>query len=121
MQTFSDLTFESDSFSKLTSSGVKNKDQLQKLLGNDQTFAFHLPPSLCHEERVGELGLPILGDQAWRDRTRGNGFPLTQGRAGWDFGKELFPVRRGGPGTEKPHPWKCPRLDWMGLGAVWDG
>ena len=32
-------------------------------------------------------------DEGWSDRTRGNGFPLPEGRDKWDTGKELLTVR----------------------------
>ena len=38
-----------------------------------------------------------LWNRTWSDRIRGNGFPLAEGRDGWDIGKELFPVRVGRP------------------------
>lgn len=42
VQTFSDLTFESGSFYKLTSSGVKNKDlSTTETTGESPTFTFH--------------------------------------------------------------------------------
>ena len=30
--------------------------------------------------------------RAWSDRTKENGFTVTEGRAGWDIGKEFLPV-----------------------------
>ena len=43
-----------------------------------------------------------LCTRVWRDRRRGNGFPLREGRIRWDIGKELFPGRLGRPWHRVP-------------------
>lgn len=44
-------------------------------------------PGLKGSMRAGEA----LGTRAWSSRKRENGFPLPEGRVGWDL--KLFPVR----------------------------
>lgn len=63
VQTFSDLTLQSGSFSKLTGSGVKNKDPFyyKSYWRITRYLHFTCPLPICHEERMEELGLSTLG------------------------------------------------------------
>jgi len=109
---------------------------------------------LCCEERLKELGLFSLykrrlwGDlieafqylsrvckrageghftRAFRERTRGNGFKLKEGRFRLDKRKKSFAVRVVRHWTDCPEKmwlpphWKCSRSGWMGLWATWSG
>ena len=91
--------------------------------------SFFILPGLgkCVTKNFPRTLLLLKSHHLWGKRTRGNGFTLPEGRAGWDIGKELFPGRVLSPGTGCPEqlwlpldPWKCPRPGWTGLGTPWD-
>ncbi|XP_051629696.1 uncharacterized PE-PGRS family protein PE_PGRS54-like [Manacus candei] len=80
--------------------------------------------SPCQEGGAGGVGLCCQGT---RDRPRGNGLRLGQGRVRLGLRRNLLLERVGRPWQGLPrevwsaHPWRCPRKAWPWHSVLWAG